>query len=50
VPDWLRQDMLARRRGWARETGLRFRMRRARVAQDVMRRGIEWLLRDLPKG
>jgi hypothetical protein len=48
VPDWLRQDMLARRRGWARETGLRFRMRRARVAQDVMRRGIEWLLRDLP--
>jgi hypothetical protein len=44
VPEWLRQDVLARRRGWAREHGLRFRIRRARVVREVMRTGVERLL------
>jgi hypothetical protein len=44
VPEWLRQDMLARRRGWARPHGLRFRMRRAQVAQRVMQEGVARLL------
>lgn len=44
VPEWLRQDMLARRRGWARAHGLRFRVRRARVARQVVRVGAERLL------
>jgi hypothetical protein len=47
VPEWLRQDMLARRRGWARETGLRFRMRRAKLAQELVHRGVSRLLDDL---
>jgi hypothetical protein len=47
VPDWVRQDMLARRRGWARPPmGWRVKVRRARVAQDVVRRGVERLLAD----
>lgn len=44
VPEWLRQDVLARRRGWAREHGLRFRMRRAKVAREVVHTGVERLL------
>jgi hypothetical protein len=44
VPEWLRQDVLARRRGWAREHGLRFRTRRARVTRQVVRAGVENLL------
>jgi PAS domain-containing protein len=44
VPDWLRQDMLARRRGWARSHGLRFRVRRARVARRAVHAGVEHLL------
>jgi hypothetical protein len=46
VPEWLRQDVLARRRGWAREHGLRFRMRRAKVARAVVHSGVERLLTD----
>jgi hypothetical protein len=46
VPEWLRQDVLARRRGWAREHGLRFRMRRAKVVRTVVRTGVERLLSD----
>jgi hypothetical protein len=46
VPEWLRQDMLARRRGWARAHGLRFRMRRAQVAQRAMREGVARLLAE----
>jgi hypothetical protein len=48
VPEWLRQDVLARRRGWAREHGLRFRMRRAKVVRNVVRTGVERLLSDEP--
>jgi hypothetical protein len=47
VPEWVRQDMLARRRGWARQTGTRFKMRRAKVARDAVRRGTTRLLADL---
>jgi hypothetical protein len=47
VPDWVRQDMLARRRGWARPTGTRFKMRRAKVARDAVRTGATRLLADL---
>jgi hypothetical protein len=46
VPDWVRQDMLARRRGWATTTGTRFKMRRARVVRDVVHRGVERLLAE----
>jgi hypothetical protein len=46
VPEWLRQDMLARRRGWARPHGLRFRMRRAQVAQRAMQQGVARLLAE----
>jgi hypothetical protein len=44
VPEWLRRDLLARRRGWAREHGLRFRIRRAKVAQRAVQAGVERLL------
>ena len=40
VPEWLRKDLLARRRGWARAHGLRFRLRRARVAQRAVQVGL----------
>ena len=46
VPDWLRQDMLSRRRGWATDTTRKFRSRRARVARDAVRRGVERLLAE----
>jgi hypothetical protein len=46
VPDWVRADMLARRRGWATTTGRKFRTERARVVRDAVRRGIERLLAD----
>ena len=46
VPDWVRQDMLARRRGWATASGARFKMRRARVVRDAVRRGVERLLAE----
>jgi hypothetical protein len=46
VPDWVRQDMLSRRRGWATDTSRKFRTRRARVARDAVRRGIERLLAE----
>jgi hypothetical protein len=50
VPDWLRQDMLSRRRGWATDTSRKFRMRRARVARDAVRRGVERLLAESAEG
>ena len=46
VPEWLRRDLLARRRGWAREHGLRFRIRRAKVVQRAVQVGVERLLSD----
>jgi hypothetical protein len=46
VPEWLRRDLLARRRGWARAHGLRFRIRRAKVAQRAVQVGVERLLAD----
>jgi hypothetical protein len=50
VPDWLRQDMLSRRRGWATETGRKFRLRRARVAREAVRRGVDRLLAESAAG
>jgi hypothetical protein len=47
VPEWLRRDVTARRRGWAHEHGLRFRARRAKVARRVVQVGVERLLSDL---
>jgi hypothetical protein len=47
VPDWVRQDMLARRRGWAHPMGVRFTMRRARVARDAVRLGAGRLLEEI---
>lgn len=47
VPEWLRQDVLARRRGWAREHGLRFRHRRARLTRRVVHAGVERLLSEV---
>jgi hypothetical protein len=46
VPDWVRQDMLARRRGWVTTTGRKFRSQRARVVRDAVRRGVERLLAE----
>lgn len=46
VPEWLRQDVLSRRRGWATEHGLRFRHRRAQMTRRVVRAGVERLLSD----
>ena len=46
VPDWVRPDMLARRRGWATTTGRKFRTERARVVRDAVRRGVERLLAE----
>jgi hypothetical protein len=50
VPDWVRQDMLARRRGWARPMGVRVKVRRARIARDVVRRGAGRLLEEIARG
>lgn len=50
VPDWLRQDMLSRRRGWATDTSRKFRARRARVARDAVRRGVQRLLAESAEG
>ncbi len=47
VPDWVRQDMLARRRGWAHPMGMRVKVRRAKVAREAVRRGASRLLQDL---
>lgn len=46
VPEWVRQDLLARRRGWATASGARFKMRRARVVRDAVHRGVERLLAE----
>jgi hypothetical protein len=46
VPEWLRRDVLSRRRGWAGERGLRFRVDRARMTRQVMQAGVARLLAD----
>ncbi len=49
VPEWVRQDMLARRRGWAHPMGVRVKVRRARIARDAVRRGAGRLLEEIDR-